>query len=136
MIGETISRFIESADRSRFQVNVLSDAGQVMADPERLALTLACLIDNALKFSPETEPVTISTRRDGPYVLIGVQDHGRRIPEAEADRVFASFYQVESPAAPAARRVRGGPLPGPPAGRADGRAGSGSTTAGSAATPS
>ena len=97
VIGETISRFIESADRSRFQVNVLSDAGQVMADPERLALTLACLIDNALKFSPETEPVTISTRRDGPYVLIGVQDHGRRIPEAEADRVFASFYQVESP---------------------------------------
>ena len=68
-----------------------------MADPERLALTLACLIDNALKFSPETEPVTISTRRDGPYVLIGVQDHGRRIPEAEADRVFASFYQVELP---------------------------------------
>ncbi len=97
VIGDTIARFIESADRSRFAVNVAPDATRAMADSERLALTLACLIDNALKFSPESEPVTIATRRDGPYVLIGVQDHGRRIPEAEADRVFASFYQVESP---------------------------------------
>jgi signal transduction histidine kinase len=97
VIQETISRFIESADRSRFLVSVESDATRVMADAERLALTLACLIDNALKFSPESEPVTISTQRDGPYVLVRVQDSGRRIPEAEADRVFASFYQVESP---------------------------------------
>ena len=97
VIDETISRFIESADRSRFAVNLAPDATRAMDDGERLALTLACLIDNALKFSPESEPVTITTRRDGPYVLIGVQDRGRRIPEAEADRVFASFYQVESP---------------------------------------
>ena len=97
VIGDTISRFIESADRSRFAVEITPDACRAMADPERLSLTLACLIDNALKFSPESEQVTISTRRDGPYVLVVVHDRGRRIPEAETDRVFASFYQVESP---------------------------------------
>ena len=26
-----------------------------------------------------------------------MHDNGRRIPDTEADRVFASFYQVESP---------------------------------------
>ena len=97
VVGETISRFTESADRSRFLVTVAPEAARVMADAERLALTLACLVDNALKFSPETEPVSIATRRDGAYVLIGVHDNGRRIPDTEADRVFASFYQVESP---------------------------------------
>lgn len=97
VVRETISRFIESADRSRFLVNVAPEAARVMADPERLALVLACLVDNALKFSPEAEPVTIATRRDSGYVLMGVHDNGRRIPDAEVDRVFASFYQVESP---------------------------------------
>ncbi|HYA00651.1 MAG TPA: ATP-binding protein [Candidatus Binatia bacterium] len=97
VIGETISRFIESADRSRFLVTITPDAARVMADAERLALTLACLVDNALKFSPESEPVTITSHRDGAYALIGVHDNGRRIPDSEADRVFASFYQVESP---------------------------------------
>ena len=104
VIGETISRFIESADRSRFLVSVLPEASRAMADAERLALCLACLVDNALKFSPDSEQVTIATQRDGAYVLIGVHDNGRRIPESEADRVFASFYQVESPLV----RQRGG----------------------------
>jgi signal transduction histidine kinase len=104
VVSQTISRFIESADRSRFQVGIAPDAARVMADPDRLALVLACLIDNALKFSPETEPVRILARRDGPYVVMEVQDNGRRIPDSEADRVFASFYQVESPLV----RQRGG----------------------------
>ncbi len=97
VVRDTISRFIESADRTRFLVNIAPEASRVMADPERLALVLACLVDNALKFSPDTEPVTIATRRDSGYVLMGVRDNGRRIPDAEVDRVFASFYQVEAP---------------------------------------
>ena len=97
VISQTIARFIESADRSRFVVTIAPDAAHAMADADRLALVLACLIDNALKFSPETELVRIVARRDGPYVVTEVQDNGRRIPDAEADRVFASFYQVESP---------------------------------------
>lgn len=97
VVHETISRFIESADRSRFAVTIAPEASRVMADAERLALTLACLVDNALKFSPESEAVTIASRRDSGYVLLGVHDNGRRIPDSEADRVFASFYQVESP---------------------------------------
>ena len=104
VISQTIARFIESADRSRFVVTIAPDATHVMADADRLALVLACLIDNALKFSPETELVRIVARRDGPYVVTEVQDNGRRIPDAEADRVFASFYQVESPLV----RQRGG----------------------------
>jgi signal transduction histidine kinase len=97
VVRETISRFIESADRSRFLVTIAPEAARVMADAERLALVLACLVDNALKFSPESEAVSIASRRDGAQVLLGVHDNGRRIPDSEADRVFASFYQVESP---------------------------------------
>ncbi|MGD0834258.1 MAG: ATP-binding protein [Candidatus Dormibacteria bacterium] len=104
VVSQTVARFIETADRSRFQVTISPDAARVMADADRLSLVLACLIDNALKFSPETEQVRIVGRRDGPYVVVEVQDNGRRIPDAEADRVFASFYQVESPLV----RQRGG----------------------------
>jgi signal transduction histidine kinase len=97
VVQQTIARFIESADRSRFLVGIDPDAARVMADSERLALVLACLIDNALKFSPDNEQVRISGHRAGRYVQIEVHDNGRRIPDAEVDRIFASFYQVESP---------------------------------------
>ena len=50
---EVIARFVESADHDRFAITVAPDAQRVLADHERLALVVACLIDNALKFSPE-----------------------------------------------------------------------------------
>ena len=104
VLRDSISRFVESADRKRFLVGIDSDATQIYADHERLALVLACLIDNALKFSPDNEPIQITARRVVNKVHVEVQDQGRRIPDSELDRVFASFYQVENPL----MRQRGG----------------------------
>ena len=118
---EVIARFVESADHDRFAITVAPDAQRVLADHERLALVVACLIDNALKFSPDSEPVRVTTYRAVNKVHVEVRDNGRRIPDSDVDRVFASFYQVEVPAAPPARRLRRGPVPRPPAGGANGR---------------
>jgi signal transduction histidine kinase len=97
VVHEVISRFVETADRGRFAIRLDEDAKRLLADHERLALVLACLIDNALKFSPMSEPVRIRARRVVNKVHIEVRDNGRRIPDSDKERVFASFYQVESP---------------------------------------
>jgi signal transduction histidine kinase len=104
VIEQVFARFVEAADRKRFVCNVPDEARRVLADHERLALVMACLVDNALKFSPDGEPVHLDARREGRSVRIDVRDNGRRIPDDQVDRVFASFYQVESPLT----RQRGG----------------------------
>lgn len=97
VLREVLSRFVEAADHERFHINISPDAARVSADHERLALVFACLLDNALKFSPQSEQVRVLTERVVNRVHIAVHDNGRRIPDVDADRVFASFYQVESP---------------------------------------
>jgi len=97
VVREVISRFVETADRGRFSATIDHDGAEVLADHERLALVLACLIDNALKFSPAGEAVRVHAFRVVNKVHIEVHDNGRRIPESDSERVFASFYQVESP---------------------------------------
>ena len=104
VLRQVVSRFVETADRGRFLVSIADDLGPIHADEERLALVLACLIDNALKFAPENEPVEITATRVVNMAHVEVRDNGRRIPESEVERVFASFYQVESPLV----RQRGG----------------------------
>ncbi len=94
---DVLSRFVETTDRSRFLCKVDDKAQHVLADPDRLALVLSCLVDNAIKFSPETEPVEMAATKVGSKVQIAISDHGRRIPDNQVERVFASFYQVESP---------------------------------------
>ena len=104
VVEQVFARFVEAADRKRFQCAIPEEARRVLADQERLALVMACLVDNALKFSPDGEPVLLQATRQGRSVRIDVRDNGRRIPDDQVDRVFASFYQVESPLT----RQRGG----------------------------
>jgi signal transduction histidine kinase len=104
VVKQVFARFVEAADRKRFQCTIPAEARHVLADQERLALVLACLVDNALKFSPDGEPVLLQASREGRSVRFDVRDNGRRIPDDQVERVFASFYQVESPLT----RQRGG----------------------------
>jgi signal transduction histidine kinase len=97
VLRQVVSRFVEVADRGRFLVHIDQNLGSLYVDEERLALILACLIDNALKFAPDNEPVEITATRVVNKAHIEVRDNGRRIPDGEVERVFASFYQVENP---------------------------------------
>ena len=118
---EVIARFVESADHDRFAITVAPDAQRVLADHERLALVIACLIDNALKFSPNSEPVRVTTYRAVNKVHVEVRDNGRRIPDSDVDRSLRLLLPGRIAAAPSARWIRRGPLPRAPAGRANGR---------------
>jgi signal transduction histidine kinase len=96
-VDQVITRYVEGGDRGRCRVHIGDDARMVLADRERLALALACLVDNALKFSPESEPIQLVSERRGQTVRLEVVDNGRRIPKEQRERVFHSFYQLESP---------------------------------------
>jgi K+-sensing histidine kinase KdpD len=97
VLRQVVSRFVEIADRGRFLVHIDENLGYLHVDEERLALILACLIDNALKFGSDSEPVEITAVRVVNKAHVEVRDNGRRIPDSEVERVFASFYQVENP---------------------------------------
>ena len=97
VVLRSVGRFSESADTGRFEIDLAPEAGSLAADEDKLTLVLTSLLDNALKFSPADKPIGITASKHGRKVRIGVHDHGRRIPESDVERVFASFYQVESP---------------------------------------
>jgi signal transduction histidine kinase len=56
---------------------------------------LANLLDNACKYSPDSEPVRLSGTRDGAEAVLAVEDAGPGIPEAERQRIFDRFTQLE-----------------------------------------
>jgi len=94
----------DSHERGRLSHSAGIGERAVLADRDRLVLVLACLVDNALKFSPDGSPVRLDARREGALMRIECHDQGRSIPADQAERIFASFYQVESPL----QRQRGG----------------------------
>ena len=69
------------------------------ADPDRLHEILVNLIENALKFAPENEPITVRAQvseADPEFLCISVADTGCGINPQEAKKIFDYMYQVES----------------------------------------
>jgi two-component system OmpR family sensor kinase/two-component system sensor histidine kinase BaeS len=67
----------------------------VRADALRFDEVLYNLIENAIKYSPRGGKVGLAARREGPSVLISVDDSGPGIPPLERERVFERFYRMD-----------------------------------------
>jgi signal transduction histidine kinase len=59
-------------------------------------VVLRNLIENAAKYGGEHAPVTISAAAEDGYVTVRVEDRGPGIPAEFRERVFDSFFRVES----------------------------------------
>lgn len=93
------------ARRKRIQVTMEPGDGQagakIVGDEEQLERVFLNVLANALKFTPAGGSVTVRVRTGAPsegrpMVDVEVADSGPGIPEAERQRVFERFHQVES----------------------------------------
>jgi signal transduction histidine kinase len=80
----------------RLHERITSDAGEVDADPERMAQVLANLLDNALRHTPPAGDVTVAVDRDQAGVRITVTDTGEGIGAAQLPHVFERFYRADT----------------------------------------
>ena len=60
-----------------------------------LEQALVNLIDNAIKYSPESGRIFFSAQQDKQTIIIKVQDWGCGIPEEHLPRLFERFYRVD-----------------------------------------
>lgn len=82
----------DARDRIRFEIE--ADLAPVLADKQGLSTALQLLMDNALKFSKEA--VDIHVKKIADRVEITVSDSGIGIEQEHLDRIFQTFYQVDS----------------------------------------
>ncbi|HYI15136.1 MAG TPA: PAS domain-containing sensor histidine kinase, partial [Thermomicrobiales bacterium] len=77
------------------QLDLPDEPMVVNADPTRLSQVLMNLLNNAIIYAPGTEQIEIQLRPDGRYAELSVRDYGPGVPEAERERIFARFTQLE-----------------------------------------
>lgn len=70
-----------------------ADGAIVSGDRSLLKTAFINLIDNALKYSADGDPVRVSLDADGREAMVTVRDRGRGIPADEQERVFEKYYR-------------------------------------------
>jgi signal transduction histidine kinase len=75
----------------------VDDAGVcAAANPTYLELVLRNLLNNAEKYSPQTQPVDVTLTSGATEVVVTVLDRGPGISEAEVAQVFQPFFRSET----------------------------------------
>ena len=66
----------------------------VRVDPVRVEQAILALVDNAVKYGPEGQRVTLESASSSGQLRIDVGDQGPGIPETELTHVFDRFYRL------------------------------------------
>jgi signal transduction histidine kinase len=77
-----------------FRLDIQGPLPDVFVDQEKLGRVLVNLLDNAMKYSPDGVPVTLTANAGDDCVTVSVIDEGPGIPENERERIFERFAQV------------------------------------------
>jgi CheY-like chemotaxis protein len=96
LVESSVEALRPIAERAGVMLRWECDEMRLWADPDRMIQTLTNLIGNAIKFSPVGSAVEVSARRDEPYALFAVRDHGRGIPPEKIATIFDRFQQVDA----------------------------------------
>ena len=100
MINEIAETMQSSADLKGIKINTEMgmDVPELTIDKDRITQVVVNILNNAIKFSPNSSIINIKTRKEKADVLFEVQDCGRGIPEEHHKKIFQTFYQVDSDA--------------------------------------
>lgn len=71
-----------------------SDPVEIFADEERIGQVITNLITNAIKYSPGTDRIDISTEIVGNEIKFCVKDYGIGLSKENLKKVFEQFYRV------------------------------------------
>jgi signal transduction histidine kinase len=67
-----------------------SEAG-ISGDTALLERVIDNLVGNAIKYSPELQPVSIAFRTEAGHAVLDVMDRGAGVPKSDRERIFARF---------------------------------------------
>ena len=96
VVAEALSRYKVAADNADIAITTDAPTGyKVLGDQALLVTALGNLVSNAIAYSPNGSPVSISRRRRGDDIEIAVTDRGIGIAPADQERVFERFFRVD-----------------------------------------
>ena len=93
IIGGALSELAPALKGRPVAVDVPEGLPAAEADPEFVQQVVKQFVENALKYSPEGSPLSVSAALKGGKIVIGVVDRGPGIEENERARIFDKFFR-------------------------------------------
>lgn len=97
-VVERVVEHLESVADTRGQTLTLQTEPDLFVQGDEVALEqiLSNLLDNALKYTPETGHVEVRAKRERGKIRLEVEDDGPGVPDEHKNRIFERFYRMDA----------------------------------------
>jgi len=96
LVGATLAQMPNRVKGRTLQIEVPARLPLINIDFALMVQVLVNLLDNAMKYAPPEEAITIQAREAGDEVVLTVKDRGPGLPEAELEHVFDRFFRINT----------------------------------------
>jgi len=79
----------------RFDVQLSETLPPLRLDADAICQVVLNLLSNAVKYSDTVKEIRVGAMREGPWVVLDVEDRGIGIAASDLPRVFDQFYRVD-----------------------------------------
>ncbi len=94
LFSDTVQRLSTRIGKHDVLIDVLEEAFAISVDPVLFPQVLQNLLENALKYSPEDQPVTLAASIDQRRATLRITDHGPGIPKEQRAKAFDKFTRI------------------------------------------
>jgi two-component system, OmpR family, sensor histidine kinase KdpD len=92
-LDEVVPMALVGVSEGSVDLDIPETLPMVAVDPGLLERAVANLVENAVKYSPDGEPVTVAASALGDRVELRVVDRGPGVPDAAKERIFEPFQR-------------------------------------------
>ncbi len=96
LVGNVMRRARSRRPHRKLQARLEPDLPLLWCDAMLLSQLLDNLLDNALKYTPDSSPIEVLVRRDADQVVLAVRDRGPGIDVAWRERIFDAYQRAPS----------------------------------------
>lgn len=96
--AKVISKFDETIRQREGFVTIEPQSSNniILGDKFHLTNAISNLLDNALKFNEQKPEVNLTLSSESESVVLSISDNGIGIPKESLDKIFETFYRVQS----------------------------------------
>jgi two-component system phosphate regulon sensor histidine kinase PhoR len=80
----------------KITLNLKAGAPVILGDNEHLTNLVNNLLDNALKYSPDSPEITVETKNNDKGIILSVEDKGIGMSKSVQSKIFERFYRQSS----------------------------------------
>lgn len=96
VVSDAVTQIASQATKKSIRIEDETKPIQALGDAPSLTQALVILLDNAVKYSPRGQAVTLLTHEKGKHIYLEVRDQGMGIEAHDIPHLFQRFYRADT----------------------------------------